>query len=212
MRSARCCSRAIERPSSSSPGAGVAGRSWPAPRRPSRSSWWSPWPPPRSCAACPAVGPAPLTGPTADYIPTGLANCPLTKPDGSFTPPPESGTDWDVEANVAWYGTRELWTLLDRDGEVWTGLPRSELGLGQKTFWWRQGYRVDAEPQPEIYVLGERLDGPGRFAFGPGTNAFWGLGSAMLVGIDVPEGGCWELTARYYTKRLSYVVWVEDAG
>jgi hypothetical protein len=147
------------------------------------------------------------------YIPTGLAHCPLSKPDGLFSPPAQAGVRWeDIDPGHAWYGSADLWTMLDRDGEVWTGLPRSELGLGQKTFWWRQGYDVRSEPTPEIYVTGKRLDGPGRFTFGPGTNAFWGLGSAMLVGVEVPEGGCWELTARYFNRTLSYVVWVEDVS
>jgi hypothetical protein len=159
-------------------------------------------------AAAPAA-----TDPSSGYLPAGLGNCPITRPDGSFSPPAQTGVHWeDIEPGEAWYGSAELWTMLHREGEVWRGLPRSELGLGQKTFWWRQGYDVRSEPIPEIYVTGKRLDGPGRFTFGPGTNAFWGLGSAMLVGVDVPEGGCWELTARYRGKNLSYVVWVQDVG
>jgi len=150
--------------------------------------------------------PDPATG----YLPTGLANCPLTKPDPSFTPPGQPGADYDPPDGSAWYGSKNLWTLMDIDGEVWTALPASKLGLTQKTFWWREGYNVQREPRPEIFVTGERLDGPGRFGFGPGTNAFWGLGSAMLVGIEIPEPGCWEVTARYYAESLSYVVWVGE--
>jgi hypothetical protein len=147
---------------------------------------------------------------TDGYIATGLANCPLTKPDGSFTPPAEPGADFVPPDGEAWYGSPFLWTLLDVDGEVWRGLPKSTLGLTQKTFWWRHGYRVQQEPRPEIYVTGRRLDGPGRFGFGPGTNASFGLGTAMLVGIDIPDLGCWELTGRYGNETLSYVVWVGD--
>jgi hypothetical protein len=148
---------------------------------------------------------------SAGYIATGLANCPLTKPDGSFTPTEERGADYDIESDLAWYGSARLWTLLHRDGEIWTGLTRSEMGMGQKTFWWRQGYRPSQEPRPEISVTGKRLDGPGRFGFGPpGTNASFGLGSAMLVGIEIPEAGCWQITARYGADELTIVVFVDE--
>jgi hypothetical protein len=154
-------------------------------------------------AAVPAT-----VGPGTGYIATGRAHCPLTKPNGAFTPPPRPGADYDLSGDRRWYGTAKLWTWLMVDGEVWAGLPRSDAGLTQKTFWWREGYDVRREPTPAITVLGMRLDGPGRFGFGPGTNASFGQGSAMLVGIQVPEPGCWEVTARYYDESLSYVVWV----
>jgi len=60
--------------------------------------------------------------------------------------------------------------------------------------------------EPTIIVTGRRLDGPGAFTFGPGTNASADFGTAMLVGIDIPSYGCWELTARYRLATLSYVV------
>jgi len=155
----------------------------------------------------------PATGSAGNgYIPGGKANCPLTLPDGSFRPQPEPGADFAVPDGEAWFGSPFLWTLLDVDGEVWEGLPRSELGLSQKTFWWRHGYQARLEQRPEIYVTGDRLDGPGRFVFGPGTNASFGLGSAMLVGVEVPESGCWKVTGRYGTEALSYVVWVGPTG
>ncbi len=164
--------------------------------------------------AVPAIVPrlgggSPAMSGSSGYIASGAAACPLTMPDRSFTPPAQNGVDWSsIDDAHGWYGSAGLWTLLDVKGETWSSLPRSELGLGQKTFWWRQGYEARAEPSPQIFVKGERLDGPGGFSSGPGTNASFGLGSAMLVGIDVPEAGCWKLTAEYYAERLSIVVWV----
>jgi hypothetical protein len=110
----------------------------------------------------------------------------------------------------AWYGTARLYTMLDQDGERWLDLPHGDRGYTQKTFWWREGYRIDREPRPEIYVTGRRLDGPGSLGFGPGTNASTEHGAAMLVGVDVPEAGCWELTARYGRDSLTIVVWVDE--
>jgi len=30
----------------------------------------------------------------------------------------------------------------------------------------------------------------------------------MLVGVDIPTIGCWEITGRYAGHTLSFVVWV----
>ena len=143
---------------------------------------------------------------TGGFIATGLDNCPLTRPTEGFNP----DTPQDPGFGHGWYGTDELYTALPSTGADWRSLPRSESGYSQKTFWWREGYRPGREPMPEIYVTGRRLDGPGSFGYGPGTNASWDGGSAMLVGIDVPTTGCWELTGRYYTHKLSYVAWVDE--
>jgi hypothetical protein len=60
-------------------------------------------------------------------------------------------------------------------------------------------------------VTGRRLDAPGTFEFGPGTNASApDMGTAMMVGIDIPELGCWEVTGTYRGTSLSYVVLVEE--
>ena len=113
----------------------------------------------------------------------------------------------------AWYGSAELWTALDKDGETWHGLPRSSDGsFGQKTFWWSESFSVGAEPEPAISVEGRRLDrvGPTFHAGDPGTNAMFDGMSSMLVGVDVPTSGCWELTGRYRGAQLSYVVRIAD--
>jgi len=158
----------------------------------------------------PHAGPA---GPGATRAPgphdgSDLAHCPVTKPTTPFQPP----IDAEIPASKAWFGNRVLWTWLDRDGEVWTGLPSSEAGLTQKTFWWSQLFDVGREPQPEIYVIGSRVGPDGSFGFGPGTNAGGDFGSAMLVGIEVPAAGCWNVTAHYRGATLGYVVWVAPPG
>ena len=103
-----------------------------------------------------------------------------------------------------------LWVSLAVAGEAWgpPGLGRS-FPIPQKTFWWSADWLPDAEPQPAISVTGTRLDGPGSFRGDPGTNASAEFGTAMLVGVDIPSGGCWRLTGRYQDAELSYVVWVQ---
>ena len=141
---------------------------------------------------------------TVDHKGGDLAHCPITKPTGDFQPPQQG----EIPASRAWYGSPILWTWLDRDGEVWDGLPKTESGLSQKTFWWSSFFEVRREPQPDIFVIGDRIGQPGQFGFGPGTNAGGDFGSAMLVGIDVPTEGCWNVTAHYRGASLNYVVWV----
>jgi hypothetical protein len=59
-------------------------------------------------------------------------------------------------------------------------------------------------------VTGTRLDAPGTFVAGnPGTNALADFGSAMLVGVEIPSIGCWEIRAEYKGAVLAVVVLVE---
>jgi hypothetical protein len=98
--------------------------------------------------------------------------------------------------------------MLDLDGETWAHLPMASPGLGQKTFWWSTDWVPEANPEPDITVVGTQLDGPGAFTVGPGTNASADFGTAMLVGVAVPNPGCWRVTATYLDASLSIVVLV----
>ena len=140
------------------------------------------------------------------------AGCPVTRPEPPFVPPPPSLAVPPALYESAWFGSRELWTMIDRDGEVWaeSGLPRGPNGLTQKTFWWSADWSPDAEPEPAITVTGARLDGTGTLESSGGTNASADFGTAMLVGVEFPTAGCWQLTGRYRNATLSYVVSIID--
>lgn len=86
-----------------------------------------------------------------------------------FVPPP--GELAEAPGSRVWYGTAALYVALPPDGEAWRGLPHNPDGYTQKTVWWSINWRPDFELQPAITVSGVRLDGPGTFEFGPGTNA-----------------------------------------
>jgi hypothetical protein len=148
--------------------------------------------------------------------PGGRAGCDVTHPEPVFVPPSDYLSRYprplakDPMPGSSWFGSAHLWVSLAVAGESWgpPGLGRS-FPITQKTFWWSADWFPDAEPQPAISVTGTRLDGPGSFRFGdPGTNASAEFGTAMLVGIDIPREGCWQITGRYRTAELSYVVWV----
>lgn len=142
--------------------------------------------------------------------PSSPPECDVTKPVPAFVPP--EGELIDPPPGSQWFGRAGLYTALDTEGEVWgglDGLPRTDAGWGQKTFWWSVDWQPDQEQAPEIYVTGQRLDAPGTLEAGPGTNASAAdIGTAMLVGVTFPEPGCWRLTARYRGASLSYTVLV----
>ena len=136
------------------------------------------------------------------------ASCPITVPQAPpFVPPaPYDAMGFDGEF---WYGSAGLWTAVRQNG-VWEALPHNPEGYTQKVFWWRDGYIWTEEPEPDLVVTGERLDesSPPLIA-SKATNAFASdIGSAMLVGVDLPALGCWKITGKYADTELSFVVWV----
>jgi hypothetical protein len=128
-------------------------------------------------------------------------------PDPPFTPPASYGAP--VE-NEFWYGSEELWTMLPNDG-VWRDLPLNEAGYTQKVVWWRQGYDWQEDPEPDLTVTGRRLDGEAPpLVASKATNGFHpDLKSFMLVGVDIPTAGCWEISGETSGQALSFVIWVQ---
>lgn len=155
----------------------------------------------------------PLQGTSTDAVAFGEA-CPLTiPPQPGLIPPEPYPPEPPILYKAVWYGTSALWTMLDPEGEVWAGLPVDDGAFGQKWIWWSEAPSGTAEPIPPIAVTGRQLDGSASLevkAEGPGNNGFReDIGSFMMVGIEIPGAGCWELTARYGDAELSYVVMVE---
>jgi hypothetical protein len=110
-----------------------------------------------------------------------------------------------------WYGSDVLWTVLRID-DIWDSLPHDARGYSQKIAMWSKEYDRRTEPEPALVVTGKRLDGnsplfngehPTHAGFADGT-------TAMLVGVNVPTTGCWEITGRYRGHELSFVVEVQD--
>lgn len=98
--------------------------------------------------------------------------------------------------------------MLGVDG-TWSGLPRDVAGYGQKVFWLSINYDINAEPSPNLMVTGRRLDASGSAMATTGaTNAMTDFGPAMLIGIDIPTPGCWQITGSYKGHDISFVVWV----
>jgi hypothetical protein len=68
---------------------------------------------------------------------------------------------------------------------------------------------MSAEPNPNLSVTGKRLDAPALpLLASSATNARADFGEAMLVGVEIPTPGCWEITGQYNGYELSFVVWI----
>jgi hypothetical protein len=131
----------------------------------------------------------------------GGRTCVVTAPSPpGFTPP----ATYPAEPVFGlWYGTADLWTVLESDGSY---------GI-RKSVWWSANFPGgEREERPDLTVTWRRLDAdePIRTSDGA-TNAFTAdEGWFIIAGIDPEEGGCWEITASYKGATLSYVAVIES--
>ena len=147
------------------------------------------------------------SSPADDKVPS---SCPVTRPpDPPFVPLAPLPAK---EAGRFWLGTNALLTSLAEDG-VWRGIV-SPRGTRNKFWWWREGWRVDTDLRandPGLIVTARRIDGAAPEVRGPRvTNAFEGKNTAMLLMLEIPTSGCWEIIGNYRSEYVSMVVWVPD--
>jgi hypothetical protein len=118
--------------------------------------------------------------------------CPVTLP-----------RDWPVRdvpmgqsGDRAWYGSELLAALVPIDGK-WIGMG-PERAYRDKFWWWRRGFDARAEWQPDLVISAVRLDGPAsHFELTRVTTGYDDEWDAMLVGMEFPSAGCWEVRATY---------------
>jgi hypothetical protein len=69
---------------------------------------------------------------------------------------------------------------------------------------------MSEDPEPALLVTAARLDGdaPLVTASKATTASAGDIGSAMLVGVELPTLGCWKINGKYGEEELSFVVWV----
>jgi hypothetical protein len=77
----------------------------------------------------------------------------------------------------------------------------------QKMQWWRQGYDYHTEPKPKLKVTGKRLDATAPPLMAEANNVV-GPPPSMMVGMNFPTLGCWEITGHYEDDELIFVVWL----
>jgi hypothetical protein len=150
----------------------------------------------------------------AEELPPVPHNCPVTlpvEPRYQPTPPYEA---LEPGAPMFWYGSDALFTHIPSDGR-WRG-SKSPSGTRNKSFWYRStpDWRTD-RPQPELHVTAQRIDAEAAAVSLPRvTTAVMGTREeserwAMLLMLELPTRGCWEVTGNYKSDSLSFVVWVD---
>lgn len=134
-----------------------------------------------------------------------LEDCPVTKPPEPAFVPPSPWPAVPPNEDQFWFGAGGLWTALPRSG-TWR-----QLASGDKFWWWSENYgSADAaeDPIPDLDVTARRLDGPApEYRASDATNGFHpSFNQAMLIGVELPAGGCWEFSARFKQDQLSLIL------
>jgi|SRR6187399_2522864 hypothetical protein len=130
-----------------------------------------------------------------------LGNCPVTLPRSSPVEVPNS----ESGDSFAWFGSEALAVRLPADGR-WKGMGPSH-NFGDKFWIWRRGYDAMSEPRPALTFAGVKLGGgniPERMQIDAATNAFGDGWSQMLVGMEFPSAGCWQVTAKYVYAGITH--------
>ncbi len=110
----------------------------------------------------------------------------------------------EVADGWAWVGSPKLAAHVPANG-VWTGMG-PEHNYRNKWWWWREGYRAIEEPQPELMIMATRLDAPAEpVVILKATNAFGDTWDRMLVGMEFPTAGCWDVFASYRGEELRFI-------
>ncbi len=104
----------------------------------------------------------------------------------------------------AWVGTSKLAARIPADGH-WIAMG-PDHNYRDKWWWWREGYLAKEETMPELTITATRLDGPAPPVFIPHATSAFGLGwDRMLVLMEFPTSGCWEVIGRYQGHELRFV-------
>lgn len=136
-------------------------------------------------------------------IPTQPGFTPTEPKDVTHTEHFPAPDPWPAEyphEDMVWYGSEELWTALDVDGDHG----------GRKSVWWSVNFPGGTvEERPDVHVTWTRLDTDQPLVIdnqGNATNAHTATeGWFMIAGIDPTQAGCWEVEATYKGATLSYV-------
>lgn len=155
---------------------------------------------------------------TSEEVP---ASCPVTLPsEPTFIPPGPYPKIPPGAPHSFWHGTSGLWTMLTSTG-VYTAITSPSPGIPNgiaarnKVFWWSPGFHPIGTPDPPLKIEARRLDGEAPVVKQPWvTNAHapeFG-GWTMLIMLDLPTVGCWEVTGSYGADIVNYVVWVGSSN
>lgn len=119
------------------------------------------------------------------------------------------------------YGSEALAVALPADGTWPVTGPNARIAV--KLFWRSTGFRPGMEQNLKVEIRNLN-GGPNDAVVNDVTNANsvpddlekayfddeWQNGWLMLTGIDFPSPGCWEITGKYLSQTLTFVVQTVD--
>jgi hypothetical protein len=124
--------------------------------------------------------------------------CPKTPASGQILGKP-------FPQSERWYGSEALAVMLPPDGR-WRGMGPSHR-YRDKLMWWSNGFKPGGESN--LKVTGKRIDGeapPAVISRPTNANAPSLGGWAMLMLVEFPSPGCWEIAGNYLGQELKFVV------
>ena len=135
--------------------------------------------------------------------------CLTTRPSTHAFVPPQPYSS-DASPGSFWYGTDSLWTSLDVSGK-WEMRDNVLHGNGYRTklIYWQQGFKWQNQLQLPLLVTARRLDNSGLLVTAEQANVVYIPSReypSMMTAINIPQAGCWELTADYRGQVLSFTV------
>ncbi|MEM7360348.1 MAG: hypothetical protein AAF431_14725 [Pseudomonadota bacterium] len=137
-----------------------------------------------------------------------VSECPVTIADNSAI---TFDTPLKTNGFMGWHGSNQLAALIPSNGKWYFMGPEHNY---RNKFWWaHESYDASAEPRPPITISAKRLDAPADPVYrdnathGRGIDSKW---QAMLIGMEFPTAGCWEVTGRYHEHSLTMVFQVGE--
>lgn len=143
------------------------------------------------------------TGAAAEGTTQVPDSCPVTRstPETRFTPSLPAHAPASGET-MFWYGSDSLYTSLFSDGR--------SRGARHRSFWYRKNADWLNEDPYQLVVTAKQFNAAGPLLTFPRvTNAIMGKEVAMLLMLELPKPGCWQVTANYKDDYVSFVTWVD---
>ena len=108
-----------------------------------------------------------------------------------------------------WHGNENLAALIPADGR-WIGMGAS-YNYRDKFWWWQKGFSARVHPDSALNVSATKLDGSGvQFEAPKATSGYDPNWDAMLVLMEFPSPGCWQVTGVYKGSKLTVTLEVGD--
>jgi hypothetical protein len=139
-------------------------------------------------------------------------SCPVTKAPAPAFVPPAPFNSRPIGSGFR-FGSQTLWTFVD----TYDSSPDRRPGgppYGFKLVYWHPGLNWQHTGEAnDLIVVARRLDDPSApVVFTPRATMVGHFNAealdevAMMTGLNLPTGGCWEIAADFRGEHLSYVI------